>query len=349
MTRLDYDIVMATRNRPDAVALSLPLILRQTRLPARIVIVDSSEDPEPIETLARKAADDVSCPVDYLRAEAGLTHQRNVGLRRCASAVVIFPDDDSLLYPDAAEEMMAVYEADTEGRIAGVCARPMDRPPPETEGDLGSHDAEQLTAPRSALRRVRQKIKEALGFTNPFLAVGWRLNGQQHAPEWLASRDTAPVPYMTGFRMSFRRAAIAGDGFDETLRKYGWFEDVDASFTAMRHGLVVVANRARIYHHRTAARRDDGHRMGLWAILNRGYVVMKHVRANPTVFPDPRREARRLDLYCRARAMAYRLLARDGYDRDRARGAADALRQLKALTDAPAADLAAVYRRLDRS
>jgi GT2 family glycosyltransferase len=225
----------------------------------------------------------------------------------------------------------------------------MDRPPPETGGDLESYEAERLTAPRRTLRRVRQSIKEVLRFTNPFLAVGWRLNGRHDAPAWLASRDAALVPYMTGFRMSFRRTAIAEDGFDEILRKYGWFEDIDASYTAMRNGFVVAANRARIYHHRTAARRDDGYRMGMWAILNRGYVVMKHVRANPAVFPDPGREARRLDLYCRARTMAYRLLARDGYGQDRARGAADGLRQLQMLTRSPSADLATIYRRLETS
>lgn len=347
MRRLDYDIVMATRNRPDAVALSLPLIMCQTRLPARIVIVDSSENPAPIEALARRAAENLSCPVEFLRTEAGLTHQRNVGLRQCSSDVVVFPDDDSLLYPDAAEEMMAVYETDMAARIAGVCAKPVDQPPPETDGDLGSYDAEKLTAPRSALRRLRQTIKEALGFSNPFLAVGHRLNDQHDTPEWLASRNIATVPYMTGFRMSFRRAAIIGEGFDETLRKYGWFEDIDASYTAMRHGLVVVANGARIYHHRTAAKRDGGYRMGLWAILNRGYVVMKHVRANPTVFPDPGRQARRLKRYCQARTMAYRLFARDSYGLDRARGAADGLRQLQALTDSPMAELKTVYGRLD--
>lgn len=347
MPRLDYDIVMATRNRPDAVALSLPLIMCQTRLPARVVIVDSSDDPAPIEALAQQAAKDLSCPVDFLRADAGLTHQRNIGLRHCSSDVVIFPDDDSLLYPDAAEEMMLVYEADVAAGIAGVCAKPVDQPPPETDGDLGSYEAEELTAPRSTLRRLRQHIKEALGFSNPFLAVGHQLNAQHDTPDWLASQNTATVPYMTGFRMSFRRAAIIGEGFDETLRKYGWFEDIDASYTAMRHGLVVVANQARIYHHRTAAKRDGGYRMGLWAILNRGYVVMKHVRANPAVFPNPHRQAQRLKLYCRARTMAYRLLARDGYGQDRAKGAAEGLRQLHVLTDSPGGDLAAVYGRLD--
>lgn len=343
-----YDIVMATRNRPEAVALSLPLILRQTRPPARIVIVDSSEDGTPIQTLARDAAAHAPCPVDYLRSAPGLTRQRNTGLAASASPVVIFPDDDSLLYADAAEQMMRIYEADAERRIAAVCATPVETAPPQTEGALESYEAETHGPVRLALRRGRQMVKETLAFANPFLFVGNRLNAAHPIPGWFATQPATLVPYMTGFRMSFRREAIAGAGFDETLQKYGWFEDIDASFTAMRSGLVVVAAKARIYHHRTAASRDNGYRMGRWAILNRGYVAMKHVRANPAIFPDPAGPAARLKAYCRVRAAAYRLLARDTYGRDRARGAADALGQLGALTTSSAEDLADIYRRLDQ-
>jgi glycosyltransferase involved in cell wall biosynthesis len=337
---------MATRNRPEAVALSLPLILRQTRPPARIVIVDSSDDPAPIEALAAEAARAGVCPVDYMTSERGSTVQRNLGIRSSASDVIIFPDDDSLLYPDAAERILEIYEADSGGRVAAVCAAPAATAPPETLADLGSHAAERTGPLRRGLLALRQKAKERLSEATPFLSVGTRLNGRHELPGNLARMDVEPVPYMTGFRMSFRREAIA-DGFDETLQRYSWFEDIDASFTAMRRGIVVVAQKALIYHHRTAAARDNGHRMGLWAILNRGYVVMKHVRANPEVFPDPRPHARRLSAYCRARAIAYRALARDGFGRDRARGAAEGVRRLSALVATPLDSLSRTYRELE--
>lgn len=345
--KLRYDVVMATRNRPEAVALSLPLLLRQTRLPDQIIIVDSSDDPTPIEALAQAAAATAPIPVLFRRASAGLTHQRNVGLTECRADVVLFPDDDSLLYLDAAAQIMEIYEADTGGVIAGVAARAVDAPPPETEGDLGAYEAEKTSALRSGLRWLRQQIKEVSGFANPFVATGRRLSRQHPRPDWLAARQAVVVPYMTGFRMSYRRDVAARHGFDEALRKYGWFEDIDGSFSALRDGLVVTALQARLYHHRVAAARANGHRMGLWAILNRGYVVMKHVRANPGVFPHPGREARRLGLYCRLRALAYGLMARDGFGRERAQGARDGLRLLRQIIDAPAADLAETYRKLD--
>jgi GT2 family glycosyltransferase len=340
---LSYDIIMATRNRPEAVELSLPLILSQTRPPVQVIIVDSSEDGAPIEAIAIRAAETTAVPVHYMHADAGLTHQRNVGLTRATADVVIFPDDDSLLYPDAAERIMEVYEADADGIIAGVAARPVDRAPTETSGDLGSYEAEKTSALRTTLIGMRQRLKDAFGSANPFLSIGLRLNAQYPEPGWLARHEAVVVPYMTGFRMSFRREVILKTGFDETLKKYGWFEDIDASYSAMRSGKVVAAERARIYHHRVASARANGHTMGLWAILNRAYVVMKHVRANPAVFPEPGQEAARLARYCRARALAYRAMARDGFGRDRARGAAEGLRALPRLTSAEAGDLAATY------
>ena len=347
---LTYDVVMATRNRSDAVALSLPLLLRQTRLPEQIVVVDSSDDPEAIAPLVQRIAADARVPVSFRRAAPGLTHQRNVGLAECSADIVIFPDDDSLFYEDTAAAIMGIYEADTAGAVAGVAGRPVETPPATVRGDLGTYAAEEKKGPLgTALRSLRQRGKEATGVLNPFLTTGHRLGRQQRAQGRRAPPGATLVPYMTGFRMSFRRAAITPVGFDEALRKYGWFEDVDASFAALRTGLVVAADEGRVYHHRAAAARDNGHRMGLWAILNRGYVVMKHVRANPAVFPAPGREILRLRAYCLARALAYRLLARDAYERDRARGAWDGLRLLGRLTTATAETLTETYSALERS
>jgi len=340
---LSYDIVMATRNRPDVVEISLPLLLAQTRRPERIIIVDSSDDETPIRSLADRTGASTDIPIDYIRAPAGLTLQRNIGIRATHSDVVIFPDDDSLFYPDTAEQIMQVYEADTEGMIAGVAGAGVTAAPSGTEDDLGSYEAEKSGG---ALMAIRQQIKEILGFANPFVATGRALGRQHPRPSWLKARDVDVVPYMTGYRMSFRREAIAAVSFDEALKKYGWFEDIDASYGVMRQGLVVTANRARIYHHRVAGARGNGHRIGQWAILNRGYVVMKHVHANPQIFSGTTREAWRLQIYCSLRSLAYTVLGRDTFGRERAAGARGALPMLRELTSAPAEALEDSYRRM---
>lgn len=338
---LSYDVVIATRNRPGLLALSLPLILAQTRPPTRVVVVDGSDDPAPVaDLLARHAGGPV--PVERLGSPPGLTRQRNAGLARTGADIVLFPDDDSLLYPDAAAEIMAAYERDAEGAVAAVCAAEAERPPP---GALPDGAGAAAGGWRRAAGRLRQRLVRAGAAGNPFLTIGDRLNARHRTPDWLAEQAAVAVPYMTGFRMSFRRSALAA-GFDETLARYGWFEDIDASFSAMRHGLVIGANRALIYHHRVAGPRGAGRTVGLWAVLNRGYVAMKHVRANPDVFPDPAREALRLRAFCLGRLAAYGLGATSPFGRARLAGAAAGFRRLGGLVSAPGDTLADRYRTL---
>lgn len=339
---LSYDVVMATRNRPEAVALSLPLLLGQTRLPRTILVCDSSDDPSRIEAIVAGHAKDAPVPVRFMRCALGSSVQRNIGLAACTSDVVIFPDDDSLLYPDAAERMLEVYEADRDGRIAGVCARPVDRAPDETAGDLQSYAAEDVGPLRGAVRWLRQRGKEWAS-QDPFLSIGQRLNARHEMPAAVAALNVTAVAYMTGFRMSFRREVIARTGFDETLKKYAWFEDIDASFAAMEHGMVVAALDARIYHHRVASSRDNGYRMGRWALLNLAYVTMKAVHRSGLGHPET--EAGRILRFCRMRAAGYMLARRGVYGRDRARGARDALGPAAEILSAPPDRLAEVYAR----
>ncbi len=339
---LSYDVVMATRNRPEAVALSLPLLLGQTRLPRTILICDSSDDPSGIEAIVAGHAKDAPVPIRFMRCAPGLTVQRNIGLAACTADVVIFPDDDSLLYADAAERMLEVYEADRDGRIAGVCARPVDRAPDETPGDLQSYAAEDVGPMRAAVRWLRQRGKEWAS-QDPFLSIGRRLNARHEMPPAVAALNVTTVAYMTGFRMSFRREVIAKIKFDETLKKYGWFEDIDASFGAMEHGRIVAALDARIYHHRVASSRDNGYRMGRWALLNLAYVTMKAVHRSGLGVPED--EARRILRFCRMRAAGYMLARRNAYGRDRARGARDALGPAREILAAPPERLAEIYAR----
>ncbi len=341
-----YDVVMATRNRPEAVRLSLPLVLAQRPAPRAVVVVDGSDDPAPVAAAVAQAG---GAGVRLLRAAPGLTHQRNVGLAALPDGspedVVLFPDDDSLLAPGTAREILALYARGAE--VAAVCTREAREPPAGV--DLGPRSP---APPRGRLRRLRQRITLRAAALNPFLAVGERLGARHPDPPWLAEAGARRVPYMTGFRMSFRRRALSGSpglapGFDEALARYAWFEDIDASYAAMRHGLVLAAERAAIFHHRFPGRRGEGFEIGLWAMLNRAYLVMKHVRAAPDAFPRPGWEAWRLRLYLLGRALAYVALTRDRWGWARARGAFAGLWRAKALLrPGRPAELAERYRRL---
>lgn len=275
MTMIEYDAVIATRNRPEALRLSIPLLIGQSHPPSRLIVIDSSDDPAPVAETVSAVTSGWDGEVIVESSPPGLPLQRNRGLTHVAAPVVVFPDDDSLYCPGALEAMMAVYARDTEGVISGVCARETTEPPAGSLDQASyavSRDLQRDTAPRIA----RRWLERRLSALKPALAIGQALNVQQPAPAWFDEMDVKIVEYMTGFRMSFRTEAIRGTGFDEALGGYALEEDVDASFTAMRSGLVVAALGARVYHHRFPSGRGNAYARGRMEVLNRAYVLSKH-------------------------------------------------------------------------
>lgn len=282
---MEFDAVIVTRNRAEALALSLPLLVAQSRPPARIIVIDSSDDPAP----ARAAAEAVTgrgIPVHFEHGPKGLTRQRNRGLALVTAPVVFFPDDDSLCHPGTTEAIMRIYERDTEGAIAGVCAADAKEPPPGV--DLGQAYAMRADHAHAARRMsLRNRMEKRLTDLNPFLALGRML--QRPAPAWLAEENAVPVEWMTGFRMSFRTEVIRRTGFEEAFRGYGLYEDIDASFAATRAGVLVGANSARIHHHRFPSGRPDRRAFAVMTVLNRAFVIARHSAALPE---DQRRAVR---------------------------------------------------------
>lgn len=124
-----FSTVIVTRNRPAALALSLPLHLVQSRLPERILIIDSSDDASENKALVDRIAAASAVPIEHQVSRPGMTIQRNIGLQQITSDVVFFPDDDSLVYPDTLAHMMKVHDFDAKRTIGGVCGVEALRPP----------------------------------------------------------------------------------------------------------------------------------------------------------------------------------------------------------------------------
>lgn len=326
-----FDVVIATRNRPEALHLSLPLLIAQSERAQRIVVIDSSDNPDPVQQVIAQQG----VPIAYEHSARGLTHQRNLGLRHVTAPVVFFPDDDSLCHPGTTEAMMRIYSRDPDHRIAGVCAANAPESPIRTEGYDMQRDHRRAARHMSLRNRVEKRVTDL----NPFLALARVLQRPHPVPDWLAQEDAVPVEWMTGFRMSFRTDAIIDDGFEETFRGYGLYEDIDASFKAMRHGLLVGANRARIHHHRFPGGRPDPFNFALMTVLNRAFVMARHSHGHP----EARMLRRKTRNYALARMgmLVPKLSSRSA--RAGFRGTRTALGAIDALFDAPPADLTRTY------
>jgi glycosyltransferase involved in cell wall biosynthesis len=277
----DFDVVIVTRNRAAVLPLCLGSILSQSPLPKRVIVVDSSDDHEEVRRTVTAAT--AGIPVDLLvvQSGAGIPLQRNVGLKHVTAPIVLMPDDDSLIHPGAIAEILRIYALDVDGRIGGVCTAEADNPPGRAERTKHHHLG--FTLVDKLLGRLgptRDKIEHRL-FPDPFLLHGRARWAALGVPGWLAAQNVVPVEWMTGFRMSFRTDLIRRAQFDESLRGYALFEDVDASFSILRTHLIVGARNAQIHHHRVGGRRDTSAKMGAMQILNRALIVARHWEGDP--------------------------------------------------------------------
>ena len=333
---MDYSVVVVTRNRLDALRLSLPLLVGQSRPPLEIIVVDSSDDPAPIRAIVAKVAGATDVPFEYIHSAPGMTLQRNVGLERVKGEVTLFPDDDSLLFPDTMQHVMGIYERDTEGLIGGVCAIEMARPPVDIAGAASaSYEREEKSGAGAISLRRRRRLK-ARFVSDPFAGLAARKYAALRKPDWLQPEEGFLVGHMTGFRMSFRTELIRRLRFDEDLGRYALFEDVDASLRALDSHCLVAARRARVYHHKVPGKRDGERAFGAMHVLNRGYVVAKHQ-------PLGARLTSETYLFCLYKILGYALGLNSTVGRDRLGGAMAAYRQLPRLFRASPDEMTRVY------
>lgn len=275
---MDYDIAIATRNRADALRLSVPLMLAQSRKPRSLIVVDASDDPHRSESAVRSACDSQNVRLLFLTAPPNLPQQRNIALEHVNSPVVMFPDDDSLWWPGVAEHVMRVYERDEDEVIGGVCCAPSASPPPGT--DLASsYSMSKADSFRRKIEGRRHAIEAAL-LPDPLWVHGASRWSVKPTPDWLEEENAALVEFMGGFRMSFRTEVLRkAGGFDPELGGkigYAAYEDADASFRVAQTHLLVGARDALCYHHRFPSKRADGYRLGLFLLLNRAYIIAKY-------------------------------------------------------------------------
>lgn len=338
-----YEIVVATRNRPDALGLSIPRFLRQTVPPARIIVVDASDDP----SAARKAVEETSrgssIEVRFVEGPRGASHQRNLGVRMVTSGIVLFPDDDSLWAVNTAEEFVRVYDLDTEGKVGAVCGLPVvgfeaiDAAEPAAGYRVSARDA---LNPR--IERYRRRLAERTA-PEPFVVLGRSFLETWTLPPWCKEHDVVPVEWMAGFRMSFRTDAIRASPFDENLTNYSLFEDSEASFAVMASGrMVLAARKARVYHHRFPGKRGNGRLLGALQILNRAYAVVRH--------SPPGHAARAAILpFSRSKTREYLLGVWNRFGLDRYLGARAATREVGRLVDVPQDRALATYLEIRRT
>lgn len=96
-----------------------------------------------------------------------------------------------------------------------------------------------------------------------------------HTPVSLGDWTQEPRPSLYGCNMTYRRKAIAGLRFDETLPLYGWLEDVDFSARAALWGPVIESNALAGVHLGVKGGRTPGVQLGYSQVVNPIYLHRK--------------------------------------------------------------------------
>lgn len=334
-----YTIAIATRNRIDALRLSIPAMLKQTCRPTQIIVADSSDDHASIAHLVDEITTGSGIPTTIIRCEKGLTKQRNRALEEVSQDIVFFPDDDSIWFERTAEHQLYAYAKDTKEKLSAVCAANSTTPP---EGFLGtkSKPYTMTTGDRLKLKiaRYRYKIEDSF-FIDPAKTLGRSFYPNLEVEPWMVENDVVPVEWMTGFRMSFRTSAIRAVGFATEFSDYSLFEDIDASFGVWKLGGVVGARKSKVFHYRSPEQRGNGFRLGLEQILNKAYIVAKHS-------PDDHPCRSQMIRFAKYKCLQYRLSAKDQFSKDRYDGAKLGAKLCKELIECSATNASGTYRRI---
>src|SRR5262249_48029390 len=247
--QLTWGFVVCTYKREDILAECLRLAAEQTRPPIEVIVVDANPKFEHPRT--RIAAEIVATyPAirwSHLAANRpSLPAQRNHGIQRASADILFLFDDDSLMYPDCAEQIIRVYETDSKEVVAGVGALQATAPPKGVPTALAPSSPTQATAGAPGfLKTLEFRLTFGERIFPPYDETGYPAHS---LPAEVMQLNVANAHLLNGFRMTFRRKFLAREPFEEALDAYAPSEDFDVSCRVSRHGPLVTALDAKVFH-----------------------------------------------------------------------------------------------------
>jgi GT2 family glycosyltransferase len=274
--RLAWSLVISTYKRAHILPRCLRLAAEQTRPPAQVVVIDASPDwADTRELVAQEFASKYpSIALIYAKANvASLTAQRNQGIDLATGEVVFLIDDDSLMYPDCAEEVMKVYELDKANAIQGVSAIGVPAPPdagPESAPARGG-----VAAVRPKQTPLRRLFKTLLATKQTYFLPYDADYPARPIPEHL-SHAVKRIRVMAGYSMTFRTPVVKQERFSELLSRYAAGEDQDLSYRVSRHGALVNAAKAKLCHLEISGGRLSPFHVAILAALNPAVLQQFH-------------------------------------------------------------------------
>lgn len=264
---LSWSACIPTLNRFDVLQINVRCLLVQTRLPKQVIIVDASPEVERhrsklVEMFAGTGVDLIVEPAEARSSAV----QRNQGLRSVSADVVVFMDDDSLLFPNCAERFLEILENDPDEIIVGLGLQNIDSLPPVAQPLL---EATSSSKQQTNIEQKKDGTTANLSLLNSLEKYRlWRFfrreilmqamermfvpyDHRRHRPNGAMpsnNQDLMRIRHLPGYGMVVRTHVARAEPFNPFLLAYCPFEDLDASYRYGRHGLCAYAAGARLKH-----------------------------------------------------------------------------------------------------
>jgi glycosyltransferase involved in cell wall biosynthesis len=238
---LTWSLIVCTYKRGHVLPRCLRCAVNSGRKPCQVIVVDASPDWEGTRDAVLGEFREIE--LVYVQARrASLTAQRNQGLEVARGDVAFLIDDDSLLYPDAAEKVMEVYEADVKGEVVAITPVFVAEAPDVQGGASGGRAAFDESS-AGVLRRITRRV---LWSDLQLLPYDGR-SEVRAVPEHLRGFGLIPTRF-SGGSATFRTGVVRGAGFEEMLERYAAGEDWDISERIREKGLIAFLPSARQCH-----------------------------------------------------------------------------------------------------
>lgn len=281
---LTWGLLIATKDRLDALQVCVQQALIQTRPPTEVIVVDASADwQNHRDEIAKILADYPKIHFQYFAAALpSLTVQRNQALDKAQADIVFMIDDDSFLFPDCAARIMGLYEADVDGVVGGIQAALSDTMPPgialaQSRKVTGGGSAPAKTG-KNMFEHIRYVLRRhvfLMGMTDLF--IPYQPKKPKHAlPKNMDQTDARVTELFHGCRMTYRRHVITQSKYDDLLRYYCPGEDLDASYRVSLTHQLLTARQAKLHHYTISTGRIDRYRTTVLSGVNQAVLLARY-------------------------------------------------------------------------
>lgn len=244
MNGLTWSLALATYERLDVLVDCIDCVLSQTYPPVEIVIVDGSKDwLRNKEIITNKVNDFDGIGFEYVEAKIrSAAAQRNQAASCCTGDVLFLIDDDTLMYPSCAEEIMKLYELDGEDKISAVAGSNVNLSPLQNENE----EVELLSSSPGG-GGIKHWVRKVLNANTRF--VPYDDDFPRHEiPSAMNRENIAVCKTLPGFSLTMRRKIVIEEQFESRLKRYSADEDSDLTYRASRRGLLLKALNAHLHH-----------------------------------------------------------------------------------------------------